>query len=281
MNGRIIKAALAGGGALALLGAGTTYAAFSSTSTVTAARITAASFSVGAATAGAPTGGALVPGGAGVSQAFLVENTSAVPASVGVSLANLVNRENGCSGDEVLYDADCASNAGGLGDLANQALVSAVAFPAVPGSGVGARCPAATAGRAGVLVGPVPTAPVTTTKTVTSPGSTSTSTSVETYRADPASLAAVVNGPRYFDFSDLAPVPAGGAECVRVTLTLPLRDDNNAVQGDTADFDVRLRLAQVVTPSASPSSPTGTTSPSSASPSSASPSSASPSAAKT
>ncbi|TNM64347.1 hypothetical protein FHN55_14450 [Streptomyces sp. NP160] len=256
MNGRIIKAALAGGGALALLGAGTTYAAFSSTSTVSASRITAASFSVGAATAGAASGGALVPGGPGVSQTFLVQNSSTAPAALGVSLGNLVNRENGCSGDEVLFDADCSSNAGGLGDLANQALVSAVAFPAVAGSGVDARCPAATAGRTGVLVGPLPVAPVTTTKTVEAPGSSTTSTTVETYLADPASVAAIVNGPRYVDFSDLAPVPSKGAACVRVTLTLPLREDNNAVQGDTADFDVRLRLAQVVTPATSPS-PTG------------------------
>lgn len=255
MNGRIIKAALAGGGALVLLGAGTTYAAFSSTSTVSASRVTAASFSVGAAAAGAASGGALVPGGPGVSQTFLVANSSAAPASLGVSLGNLVNRENGCSGDEVLFDADCSGNAGGLGDLANQALVSAVAFPAVAGGGVEARCPAATAGRAGALVGPVPKAPVTTTKTVTAPGAeTSTSTTVETYLPDPASVAAVVNGPRYFDFSDLQPVPPKGAACVRVTLTLPLREDNNAVQGDTSDFDVRLRLAQVVASSASPSS---------------------------
>lgn len=257
MNGRILKAALAGGGALALLGAGTTYAAFSSTSTVSASRVTAAGFSAGAATAGAASGGALVPGGPGVSQTYLVQNSSAAPSSLGVSLGNLVNRENGCSGDEVLFDADCSSNAGGLGDLANQAVVSAVAFPAVDGSGVDARCPAATAaasGKAGVLVGPVPVAPVTTTKTVNAPGSTTTSTTLETYLADPSSLAAVVNGPRYWDFSALPPVPAKGAACVRVTLTLPLRDDNNAVQGDTADFDVRLRLAQVVAPSTTPTS---------------------------
>ncbi|PWJ49015.1 SipW-cognate class signal peptide [Quadrisphaera granulorum] len=258
MNGRILKASLAGAGALALLGAGTTYAAFSSTSTVEASRVSAASFSVGVASAGSASSGSLVPGGAGVSQTFLVENKSATPASLGAELANLVDRENGCSGDEKQFDDDCDSNSGKFGDLSNQALISAVAFPAVAGKNVDARCPAATAGGPGVLVGPLPTAPVTTTKIVTKPGSTTTSTVVETYLPAPDSLAAVVNGPRYFDFSGLAPVPPATAACVRLTLTLPLRDDNNAVQSDTSSFDVRLRLAQVVAAAPSPAASTAT-----------------------
>lgn len=251
MSGRIVKAALAGAGALALLGAGTTYAAFSDSKVVEAARVSASTFSVGAASASGG-GGALVPGDeTGVSQTFLVTNSSSTRARIGVSLANLVDREDGCSADEVEVDPDCNSNIGKRGDLSNQALVKAVAFPAVAGSGVEARCPVASAakGTAGVPVGPVPNGPVTTDTTTTVGGPTpskTTSTSTDTYVAPPTSLAAFVNGPRYFDFSELAPIEAKAATCVRMTLTLPLRDDNNAVQGDTVNFDVRLRLSQVV-----------------------------------
>jgi len=249
MNGRIVKAALAGAGALALLGAGSTYAAFSDSKVVEAARVSAATFQVGAASASGG-GGALVPGDeTGVSQTFLVTNSSTAKARLGVSLANLVDREDGCSADEVEVDPDCSSNIGKLGDLSNQALVRAVAFPAVAGSSVDARCPAASAakGTAGIPVGPVPAGPVTTDKTTTVGSSApTTETSTDTYVAPPTSVAAFVNGPRYFDFSELAPTEPKAATCVRMTLTLPLRPDNNAVQGDTVNFDVRLRLAQVV-----------------------------------
>ncbi len=249
MNGRIVKAALAGAGALALLGAGTTYAAFSDSKVVEAARVSAATFQVGAASASGG-GGALNPGDeTGVSQTFLVVNSSTARARLGVSLANLVDREDGCSADEVEVDPDCHSNIGKAGDLSNQALVRAVAFPAGAGSTVEQRCPAAAAatGTVGTPVGPLPAGPVTTDKTTTVGSSAPTrQTTTETYVAQPTSVAAFVNGPRYLDFSALAPTEPKAATCVRMTLTLPAREDNNAVQGDTVNFDVRLRLAQVV-----------------------------------